>query len=896
MLIVCPSCRHAIRLVDVHPGRFMPKCPRCRSTFRMTIPDEPGKSPVVQALEPSAFAEPVANLPEPPGPPLEAAGPLPVAPPEPPEVPEIAWPEVPGPSASPLRLAPLAPGIPRLLGGYLLLRLLGRGPRGPAALAQPLAVAPPEVLKLTDEGRRADRTFRALWAREAFAASFLDHPNLVSVRGIDSARGRDFAAMEWAPGRSVAELIAERGRLDPWLATVLTLQAARGLRAGHAQGLVHRDVKPENLRIDGHGLLKVDDLGLEMTPSLASAIEEDRRRASPADRPATKAPGKTTARPGAAYDVVHPPDEPPPTAAAGSPAYMAPEQAADPLRADGRADVYALGGTFYAMVTGRPPFPGENAVELIRRHREDRLIPPSEFAPGLPRPIGDAIAAMLGKRLEERYPSMAVVVEALEGILGLRGERAPNAAAERDELAEAVRQASPAFGSTAETRLRNKVAAMAAGILLLFVLVLTALGVGSAAAGIGELGAITAILAAVASARLHGSTWPRRAAEVLAGGRRAWIVVPLVGLAALSVVWSHGLFGSSFLIAIAGGMAAAFHVYLDRPAAAGRREALERVRTALVRLRGRGHDEALLRELVAREAGRGGRGLVDRLFGFEARRRVRDRRIERHRGRHRRLLERCEEGRLEAAGLNLLTARRRARREAKAMVLAAAAWHAEREALRASGATAAADAPSLMDRIEWAAADPEPVLEPHEPARSALARRVEGLAALVLGGLPRFVAGMGLAGLLAAWLDARGIVTLNQVRDQVVEIGHAVTRAVRYANVEALRDISWSIRPGWSRFLECPDWPWIPEPFRGRVPAMNVAAAAAMLLFSLFFERRIVAFAAILGAGLALAGPAWGLEIGPLGGLVAGPSQACLGGLLLMVLGVLWPRRKAAPE
>ena len=69
-------------------------------------------------------------------------------------------------------------------------------------------------------------------------------------------------------------------------------------------------------------------------------------------------------------------------AVVGTPAFMAPEQAGDPLAADGRADIYALGGTFYNLVTGRPPFPGETAVELIRKHAEEPLVPPGEFVPG----------------------------------------------------------------------------------------------------------------------------------------------------------------------------------------------------------------------------------------------------------------------------------------------------------------------------------------------------------------------------------------------------------------------------------------------------------------------------------------------------------------------------------
>ncbi|WP_165224209.1 protein kinase domain-containing protein [Aquisphaera insulae] len=887
MLIVCPSCRHAIRLVDVHAGRFRPVCPKCRATFQVTIPEERGRSPVVEAIEPSVFAEPVAavdlrtgGLP----PDTESAreGADLVA-----DVPEIAWPADLTTPGMP-RPGPLVPGLPRLLGTHVLMKLLGRGPRGIAVLAMPAGIGPLEVLKLVDDHRRADRVFRARWAREALAASYLDHPNLVANRGIGTARGHDFAVMEWMPGKSVADLIGARGRLDPWLATVVTLQAARGLRAGHAQGFVHRDVKPENIRVDALGRVKVDDLGLEMTPSLASAMEETVAARAGSSNPASKLKRVET------FDVVNPP-EPPPTAAAGSPMFMAPEQAADPLHADARADVYALGCTYYAMVTGRPPFLGENAVELGRKHREESPTPPAELVEGLPRPIGDAIAAMLGKRLDERYPSMAVVVDVLEGILGLRDGGSNRAAADREELAQAVR-AIQGVGSSAETRLRRNVLFIAAGIWMLFVLTLLALGVGSAALGIFELGLLSAVLVAASSARLHASAWPRRLAEaVLQSGWQTWIAVGLIALPVALAVLSRGFFGSLFLAAVAGGLAMAFHVFLDRPVADERRSVLEPIRELLLRLRSRGHDEVALREVVVREAGRYRGMLGDQLFGVDADRSVHARRVGRNERRHRRLLEACEEGRLEAGGLNLLTARRRARRSAKAMTLVAVQWFAEQSAFQREGTSAASEGPVLLERIDRAATEPEPVLEPHEPARSGLARSVDRLGSVVLGGFLRFSLGMVLATLALVWLDRQGILTLEQVKDQVVELGHAVIRAVRYANPRALGEIRWSIHPNWPRFLEGPDWPWIPEPIRGRIPVLNLATAAGVLLLSCFSGRRLAALLALLGASLALAVPAWGPELAPVD---ATPRavRACLLGVALLVLGVLWPRRKARDE
>ena len=144
--------------------------------------------------------------------------------------------------------------------------------------------------------------------------------------------------------------------------------------------------------------------------------------------------------PNAPASVARAAGEPPASvpAVVGTPSFMAPEQAREPLAADGRADIYALGGTFYNLITGRPPFPGETAIELIRRHAEEPLIPPGEFVPGLPGKVSEVIRTMMGKSPEERYPSMDVVVDVLEGLLGLRTDAATK---ELEVLGEAARQA-----------------------------------------------------------------------------------------------------------------------------------------------------------------------------------------------------------------------------------------------------------------------------------------------------------------------------------------------------------------------------------------------------------------------------------------------------------------------
>ena len=428
VLIECPSCRHAIRIVDRRPGRFTPRCPKCDTVFQLNVPDR-GDAPVtVTSVDVDVPEEELGARHE-----DKPRADLPTLEPRP-----LEWPA----SSAKSGFGRLPRGVPRFIGRYVLLRLLGHGPRGHTFLARPLWLGRPVVLKTLASDRAGDRVFRAMHTREAFAAAQLEHPNLAAIRELGSRRGLDFAVVEWTGGGSLAQVLDERHRIEPAQAAVVILQAARGLRAAHGQGLLHRDVKPGNLRVDDEGLVRVDDLGLEMTPSLAAALDE-RDKAKAGDTMTQRVPASVARAVEGA--------RPPITAAAGTPEFMAPEQASDPTSIDGRADIYALGGTFYKLVTGRPPFAGETAVELIRKHQEDPLVPPGEFVPGLPRQVSDIIGVMMGKRPEERYPNMSVVVDVLEKLLGVH--EGP-AASRMQEAAQAFRQTADALARSPARQLR----------------------------------------------------------------------------------------------------------------------------------------------------------------------------------------------------------------------------------------------------------------------------------------------------------------------------------------------------------------------------------------------------------------------------------------------------------
>ena len=156
----------------------------------------------------------------------------------------------------------------------------------------------------------------------------------------------------------------------------LVLQAARGLAHAHAAGLVHRDVKPANLLLDNQGTVKVLDLGL------ARALFDG----DGSDHPSKTGTGM------------------------GTPAFMAPEQAADAGNADARADVYGLGCTLFYLLTGRPPFDGATAIEAVRAHREQ----PIPSIPALPPNVTAFLNKAMAKRPEDRHETMNAVISELE--------------------------------------------------------------------------------------------------------------------------------------------------------------------------------------------------------------------------------------------------------------------------------------------------------------------------------------------------------------------------------------------------------------------------------------------------------------------------------------------------
>jgi eukaryotic-like serine/threonine-protein kinase len=287
--------------------------------------------------------------------------------------------------------------------GYLIDRSIGHGGMGTVYLARQLSLDRPVALKVMSRQWASDPLFVARFVREAYAAAQLNHPNVVQIYDIGEAYESRYFSMEYVKGYSLLALLKARGKLDVEKAAGLILQAARGLKHAHDRGIIHRDIKPENLLIDEHGVLKVADLGLVKTPDLS------RQQDTLHDSDAASKSGLHTI----------PSDMTGVRMALGTPAYMAPEQCRDAASVDHRADIYSLGCTFYALITGTQPFQAPDSTALMKKQAYERLVPPEKLNARVPGAISRLVQKMMAKRPDERHRTMAEVIEELERFLGV---------------------------------------------------------------------------------------------------------------------------------------------------------------------------------------------------------------------------------------------------------------------------------------------------------------------------------------------------------------------------------------------------------------------------------------------------------------------------------------------
>ena len=231
---------------------------------------------------------------------------------------------------------------------YSLDQLIARGGMAAVYLATDTRLDRPVAVKVMHRGLAEDPEFVARFSREARASARLTTPDVVAVhdQGTDRATGRAYLVMEHVQGRTLRDLLLERGALPPARAVQVMEPVLRALAAAHAAGLIHRDVKPENVLLADEGRIKVADFGL------ARAVEAS----------------ELTATTGVLLGTV---------------AYLAPEQV-ETGRSDARTDVYAAGVVLWELLTGTPPYSGQSPLSVAFRHVHADMPPPSTVVTGVP--------------------------------------------------------------------------------------------------------------------------------------------------------------------------------------------------------------------------------------------------------------------------------------------------------------------------------------------------------------------------------------------------------------------------------------------------------------------------------------------------------------------------------
>ena len=276
-------------------------------------------------------------------------------------------------------MAELLPNIN--LSHYRIVSKLGAGGMGEVFLAEDTRLGRKVALKLLSEELTRDRDRLSRFDQEAYAASALNHPNIVTIYEMGDEGGRHFIAAEFIDGVTLRKRLSG-APMDFSEILDIAIQVAEALEEAHAAGIIHRDIKPENIMIRRNGHVKVLDFGLaKLTESSLSEGETDTEAV-------TRARVQTD-----------------PGVVMGTLQYLSPEQArGKPV--DGRTDVWSLAVVMYEMAAGRPPFAGETKTDLIVEIAKGDPLPIGRFAPNAPAEFEWIVMKALRKAVEERYQTI----------------------------------------------------------------------------------------------------------------------------------------------------------------------------------------------------------------------------------------------------------------------------------------------------------------------------------------------------------------------------------------------------------------------------------------------------------------------------------------------------------
>jgi serine/threonine-protein kinase len=276
-------------------------------------------------------------------------------------------------------MRPLKPGV-LIADRYRIDESIGSGGMATVYRATDVELEETIALKLfRSAGQSEDGLAR--FRREMKLSRRLSHPNIVHIYEFGIWHGLHFITMELLKGQDLAQLAEKRpqGRVGHAEVVGWMIQACEGLATAHAEGVVHRDVKPQNFFVQADGLLKVMDFGIAKAQSSATISVTGVRL--------------------------------------GTPRYMSPEQIEGGRDVGHPADLYSLGVVMYELLTGLPPFRGETLVRLLLAHISETPRPPRELVPDLPLPVEKVVLRLLAKKPEHRYADCVELRDALNACL-----------------------------------------------------------------------------------------------------------------------------------------------------------------------------------------------------------------------------------------------------------------------------------------------------------------------------------------------------------------------------------------------------------------------------------------------------------------------------------------------
>jgi serine/threonine-protein kinase len=300
-------------------------------------------------------------------------------------------------------------------GRYLIIRKLGSGGMANVYLAHDQELGRRVAIKILDDRHARDDQFIERFRREAQHAAGLSHPNIVSVYDRGEAEGTYYIAMEYVEGRTLKELLVARGPSPLGIAIDYTRQILSALRFAHRNGIVHRDIKPHNVIVDGEGRVKVMDFGIARAGAASQMTE--------------------------AGSII------------GTAQYLSPEQARG-APVDQTSDLYSTGIVLYELLTGTVPFTGETPVEIAMKHLSQVPAPPSTHRPEVPRDLDYVVLRALAKDPADRYHSAEEMEADLDRIgrgIGVSAETAEAATTvlSRTDVGEAATTIRPAAAASA---------------------------------------------------------------------------------------------------------------------------------------------------------------------------------------------------------------------------------------------------------------------------------------------------------------------------------------------------------------------------------------------------------------------------------------------------------------